>query len=88
LPTVRLGLRGKLDGGGADLYAQVREGLLDIVTTHLGVADLPAFVEDRVGRFPHVVFATVLAYIAAPADPAGILAASFTPPRANGQRWG
>jgi tungstate transport system substrate-binding protein len=60
----------------ADLYAQAREGLFDIVTTHLGVDALPEFVEDRVGRFPQVVFATVLAYVAAPADPAGILGAS------------
>ncbi|HEX5716462.1 MAG TPA: hypothetical protein VF179_09900 [Thermoanaerobaculia bacterium] len=63
-------------GNAADLYAQAREGLLDIVTTHLGVADLPAFVQDKVGRWPQVVFATVTAYVAAPDDPAGILAAS------------
>lgn len=63
-------------GNAADLFAQAREGLLDIVTTHLGVADLPAFVQDKVGRWPQAVFATVTAYVAAPDDPAGILAAS------------
>lgn len=63
-------------GNAADLYAQAREGLLDVVATHLGVADLPAFVQDGVGRWPQVVFATVFAYVAATDDPAGILAAS------------
>lgn len=63
-------------GNAADLYAQAREGLLDVVATHFGVADLPAFVQDRAGRWPQVVFATVTAYVAAPDDPAGILAAA------------
>jgi tungstate transport system substrate-binding protein len=63
-------------GNAADLDAQAREGLLDILAIHFGVDELPALVQDRVGRWPQGVFATVTAYIAAPGDPAGILSAS------------
>jgi tungstate transport system substrate-binding protein len=59
-------------GNTTDLYAQARAGELDIVTTHLGAAGLAEFVSDRAGRWPQLVLATSFAFIASPADPAGI----------------
>jgi tungstate transport system substrate-binding protein len=63
-------------GNVADLYAQARVGELDIVTTHLGVTELPGFVADGAGRWPQLVVATVFAFIATPDDPAGIRTAT------------
>jgi len=63
-------------GTATDLYAQARAGELDLVASHLGLAELVEFVEDRAGRWPQLVLSTVFAFIADPDDPAGIAGAT------------
>jgi tungstate transport system substrate-binding protein len=62
-------------GNTTDLYGRARAGELDLVATHLGVAELAEFVSDGAGRWPRIALATAFAFVAAPADPAGIRSA-------------
>jgi tungstate transport system substrate-binding protein len=59
-------------GEVGDLYTRAGAGELDIVATHLGVPELQEFVGDGAGRWPKLVFSTMLTFVAAQADPAGI----------------
>lgn len=59
-----------------ELYQQARDGQADLVATHLGVAELPDAVRDRVVRWPQLVLSTVFTFVAAPDDPAGIRTAT------------
>jgi tungstate transport system substrate-binding protein len=59
-------------GETGELYQLARDGEVDLVLSHLGVTELPEFVTDGPGRWPQLVLATVFAFLAPPADPAGV----------------
>lgn len=58
--------------GGSDVYAKARAGEADLVISHYGKADVEAFVTERLGLWPKMVFSNQLAIIGPKSDPAKI----------------